>query len=651
MRPIWEPSAERIAQSEMMAFIAAVNRRWGKDITDYPGLHRFSVDEPERFWTAVWDHFGLIAEHRGEIVLSNGDRMPGATWFPHARLNFGKNLLRRRDDETAVVGLQEDGGRRKLTFADLYDLVSRIVQAMTASGVRAGDRVAAYMPNIPETVACMIAATSIGAIWSCCAPEFGVAAAADRIGQVAPKLLLTADGYRYGGREHDLLAKAADLAQAVASIETIIVVGNLKSRPNLAPAPSARLLDDFIAAFPAREIEFPSLSFNHPIFILFSSGTTGAPKCILHGAGGALLENLKSLGLQFDVKYGDCVYWWSTTGWVVWNFMVFALARGASIVLYDGSPFWPATDAIIRHTAQERATFIRLTPKYVEALMKAGCRPDEEHDLSALRAMIVASSPFGSEGYEYIYKHIKRDIHLGSPSGGTDPLGSLVSANPISPVYPGEIQGPALGFSIEIRDAAGRRIQTGAGELVVTKPFPSMPIGFWGDPDGRKYRAAYFDHFPNVWRHGDWAQITERNGVVIFGRSDATLNARGIRIGTAEIYRVLGTVREIADCVAVSQERNNDTRIVLFLKLQDGVALDSVLVDRIRSCIREGLSPRHVPDKIVAVPEIPLTSTGKVSEIAVRAAIHGRSVANEGGLANPDALRHFRPEALPELMN
>jgi acetoacetyl-CoA synthetase len=651
MQPIWQPSPERIAGSEITAFIAEINRRWGTQIRDYASLHRFSVEEPERFWTAIWDYFSIVAKNRGDEVLVDGDKMPGARWFPEAQLNFAQNMLRRRDDEIAIVALREDGKRRTMSFAELYDLVSRIAQAMTASGVGAGDRVAAYMPNIPEAIAGMIATTSIGAIWSCCAPEFGVPATVDRIGQVRPKLLLTADGYLYGGKQFNLIEKVSALAQALPSVETVVVVENIQSRPAVDTIPSGVRFEDFIAPFPNGEIAFESFPFNHPVFILFSSGTTGVPKCILHGAGGILIENLKSLGLQFDVKCGDRVYWWTTTGWVVWNLMAFSLARGASIVLYDGSPFYPTEDAILRHTAEERATFIRLTPKYVETLMKSGNVPARNLDFSALRTMIVSSSPFGADGYEYIYESVKRDIHLGSPSGGTDPLGSLVSANPISPVWPGEIQGPALGFNIGIFDEAGRPIKEGAGELVVTQPFPSMPIAFWNDPDGNKYRDAYFNHFSNVWRHGDWAQLTERGGAVIFGRSDATLNARGIRIGTAEIYRQLGAIPEVADSVAVSQDWDGNTRVILFVKMREGKRLEAEIVDRIRKRIRENLSPRHVPDKIISVPEIPLTSTGKISEAAVQAMIHGRRPANEGALANPDALKYFTLEVLAELMH
>lgn len=649
MRPIWQPSPERIASSEITAFIAAINKRWGISIAGYPDLHRFSLEEPERFWLAVWDFCGVMAEHRGDVVLTNADRMPGARWFPEARLNFARNLLRRRDHAVAIIALREDGQRKTVTFAALYDLVARLAQAMTASGIAAGDRVAGYMPNVSEAVACMLAATSLGAIWTCCAPEFGVDAALDRIGQVEPKLLFTADGYLYDGRRFDLTAKAATLADAMPTLGRTVVVPVLEPDPDTGSIRNGQVFDDFIAPFRAGEIAFASLPFDHPAVILFSSGTTGAPKCIVHGAGGVLLENLKSLALQFDVKSDDCVYWWSTTGWVVWNFMIFGLARGASIVLYDGSPFHPSPDAILRHAADEKATFVRLTPKYVEALMKAKLVPKNDLDFSALRTMIVSSSPFGTDGYEFIYRDVKEDIHLGSPSGGTDPFGSLVSANPISPVWPGEIQGPALGFSIEIFDATGTPVETGAGELVVTRPFPSMPVAFWNDPGGTQYRDAYFRHFPNVWRHGDWAATTPRGGIVIYGRSDATLKTRGIRIGTSEIYRQLGRMTEIGELVAVSQDWKGDARIVLFVTMREGARFSPELAERMRRSIRDGLSPRHVPDKIVVVPDIPLTSTGKVSEAAVHNAIRGQPVPNAAALINPESLRYFSPEALPVL--
>ncbi len=648
-QPIWTPSPERIAGANLTRFIAEVNRRWNLSLSTYAELHTFSVEQPESFWTSVWDFCGIIAEHRGGRVVEHYDSMPGARWFREARLNFARNLLWRDDDEPAVIGLREDGKREVLSFAELRQLVSRFAQAMRAAGIGVGDVVAGVLPNVPETVAAMLAATSIGAIWSCCAPEFGVDATVDRISQVTPKLLIAGDGYFYGGSSFNVLEKMASIVARIPSIVATVVVPVLARQPDISRIGNAVLLGDFLAPFTAGEIRYESLPFEHPVFILFSSGTTGKPKCVLHGAGGTLIENLKALALHFDVRTGDRVYWWSTTGWVVWNLMVFALGRGASIVLYDGSPFYPATDTILRHAAAEKATFVRLTPKYVDQLSKANLDLRGTLDLSSLRTMIVSSSPFGADGYEYIYGKVKRDLHLASPAGGTDPLGSLVSGNPIGPVYPGEIQVRALGFKTEVFDQSGHAIIGKPGELVVSRPFPSMPLGFWGDTSGERYHATYFGHFPNVWRHGDWAQINERGGVVIFGRSDATLNARGIRIGTAEIYNQMGELSEIAESVAVAQEWEGDTRIVLFVQMTNGITFDEACADRIRQRIRDNVSPRHVPARIFAVPEIPLTITGKVSELAVQSAIHGRLVANRDTLANPHALVHFAPERLSEL--
>lgn len=650
MQPLWQPTSERIANANVTAFIRLVNARCDLAIADYAGLHAFSINDPEAFWQAVWDYCEIIAERPADRVVEDFERMPGARWFPGARLNFARNLLRRDDDAAAVIGLREDGYRSVLSFRQLTDLVSRIAQAMRANGIGVGDCVAGFAPNVPETVAFMLAATSLGAIWSCCGPEFGVGAAVDRIGQVSPKLLWTADGYFYGGQTFGILDKVAAIVDQIPSIEVTVIFSVLTQHAQ-ASVKNAIGFDDFIAPFAAREIEYASLPFDHPVFILFSSGTTGAPKCIVHGAGNALIENLKSQALQFDVKHGDCVYWWSTTGWVVWNLMAFALGRGASIVLYDGSPLYPTTDAILRHTAAERATFIRLTPKYVELLSKSGIEPGCTLDLSSLRTMIVSSSPFGADGYAYIFDSVKRDLHLGSPAGGTDPLGSLVSANPISPVWPGEIQGAALGFNIQVFDDDGVSVVGEAGELVVAQPFPSMPLGFWGEVDDTRYLDTYFRHFPSVWRHGDWAQVNARGGFVIFGRSDATLNAHGIRIGTAELYRQVSEIHDVAESVAVAQEWQGETRIVLFVQLQPGKVLDADITERIRARIRSNLSPRHVPARIIAVQEIPMTSTGKVSEAAVQEAIHGRVVRNRQSLANPHALDHFAPAQLHELMS
>lgn len=646
---VWTPSPARIATANVTRFITTVNERWNLAIDDYAGLHAFSVDEPERFWLAAWDFCGVKAEHRGERVLEDANRMPGARWFPEARLNFAENLLWRDDGAIAVIGLGEDGSRRVLTFAELRALVGRVGRAMRESGVGVGDRVAGFVPNVPETVVAMLATASIGATWSCCSPELGVDAVVDRLQQIAPTLLVTADGYRYGGRPFALLDKAAALGARIPSIRKTIVVPLLAPEPSLATLADACTFDQFIAPYSACRIEFAKVPFDHPVFILFSSGTTGPPKCIVHGTGGALLENLKAQALQFDVKQDDCVYWWTATGWVVWNFMVFALGRGASIVLYDGSPTYPTTDAILRHAAAERATFVRLTPGYVDLLAKAGCTPSRSLDFDALRTMIVASSPFGVTGYDYIYENVKRDVHLASPSGGTDPLASLVSANPIGSVFAGEIQAAALGLATCVFDEAGNRVVGKGGELVVCKPFPSMPLGFVGDPGGERFRETYFRRYPNVWRHGDWAQMTGRGGFIIFGRSDATLNARGVRMGTAEIYHQLAAMPEIVASVAVAQDWDGDTRVVLFVQLRAKSALDAAMIERIRARIRDGLSPRHVPAQIIAVPDIPRTTTGKVSEFAVHSAIHGRPVRNREALANPDSLDYFALQKLPEL--
>jgi acetoacetyl-CoA synthetase len=648
-QPIWRPSADRVASSNLTAFIAEINRHYGKSITDYAALHAFSTTEPERFWAATWDFCDVMAEHRGETIVVNAGSMNGAKWFPEARLNLARNLLRRNDDAPGVIALQEGGGRRSLTFRELRDIVSQYVQAMRGAGIGVGDRVAGFMPNVPEAVAALLATISVGAVWACCSPELGVGAAVDRLIQIGPKLLFAGDGYRYAGKSHEVLGKVADIVARIPSIATTVVVPTLESARSIGQIRSAVLVDEFVSSYPPGDIRFESLPFEHPAFILFSSGTTGAPKCILHSAGGAVLEQLKAQVLHLDVRPGDRYFCWTPTGWVTWNLHLFTLGRGASIVIYDGSPFYPEKDAILRYTADEQVTLVRLTPKYVEELAKAGLNPSQRFDLSSLRTIMCNGSPFTREGYQYVYDKVKRDVHLTSPAGGTDPFGSLVSCNSNAPVWAGEIQVPALGIKVEIFDDSGRPVIEQPGELVVTKPFPSMPIGFLGDPNRIAYQKAYFDMFPDVWRQGDWAATTKNGGFVIYGRSDTTLNARGLRIGTAEIYRQLGGIADIVESAAVGQEWENDTRIVLFVQLTPGAKLDQELDLKIRREIRENLSPRYVPAKIIAVPAIPLTLTGKVSEAAVTNAIHGRPVRNRDSLSNPDALLHFSPELLPAL--
>ena len=648
-KPIWKPSAERVANANLTAFIAAVERDWGLAIDGYPALHDFSVEHPDRFWTSVWHFCGMIAERRGDEVVRGMDRMPGARWFPGARLNFAQNLLRRRDSSDALVYLLEDRGVRRLSFARLHDEVSRVRQALAAAGVGPGDRVAGYLPNMPETVVAMLATTSLGAIWCACSPDFGVEAAVDRFGQVDPAILFAADGYSYNGRTHACLDKAAAIADRLPSLARVVLVPNLDSDARRDEIPNAVAWEDFLGPFPPGEIDFPQFDFDHPVLILYTSGTTGPPKCILHGAGGILIENLKGTALNFDVKPGDRIFWWTTSGWVVWYFLVLTLGCEATLLLYDGSPSYPTPAALMDFAAAERATFMRLSPRFVDIMADAGLEPARTHDLDALKTITVAGAPFSTAGYRYIYEKVKRDVHLASPAGGTDPMASLVGGNPIAPVWPGEIQARGLGIQVETFDAAGQPVRGAPGEMVVTMPFPSMPLGFWNDPGGERYRAAYFNRYPGVWRQGDWAEFTPRGGILIHGRSDSTLKARGVRIGTAEIYRQLERIEEIADSVVVEQDWQGDTRIVLFVHLRDPARLDDALVQTIKTRLRTGASPRHVPDRVIQVRDIPRTSTGKVSEFAVRAAIHGREVTNRDALQNPESLLEFGPGRLPEL--
>ena len=660
-RPIWEPTPTRAAATNISAFMAQVNERYGIDVPDYAALYRFSIEAPEKFWVAAWDFCEIIAETRGDIVVTGLDRMPGADWFSGARLNFAENLLRRRDAADALVLWSEDRIRRRLSFAELYDAVSRVSQALDAEGVGPGDRVAGLLPNVPEAIVVMLAATSRGAIWCACGPEFGVEGILDRFGPVAPKVLFAADGYLYNGKVFDIREKVQQTVAALPSLVRTVVVAHIGGEADTDTGfdadiedgtdtiPGAVGYDEFIVGFPARDISFPQFPFNQPLFILFSSGTTGAPKCILHGAGGSLLQNLTSQCLHQDVGAGDRLCYWTTTGWVVWNLMVYGLGRGATLLLYDGSPYQPSSDILFDFIEQERATFVRFTPKLIEMMSKAGLEPAKTHDLSTLRSITAGGSPFASSGYEYIYAKVKADVHLASPAGGADPLGALVTGNPAGPVWPGECQVRALGMKVEVFDEAGKSLRGEPGELVCTMPFPSMPIGFWGDADGSLYRAAYFETYPNVWRHGDLAVLTDHDGMILLGRSDATLNARGVRIGTAEIYRLIEPIDEVVDSVAVTQSWKGDTRVVLFVQLRGGLTLVDGIVDAINDRLRAHASPHHVPDKIIQVADIPRTVTGKISELTVNDAIHGRPIRNRNALLNPECLALFAPGSLLDL--
>ena len=650
---LWRPSPERIAGANLTRFAALVRERHGVDAGDYATLHRWSIENRAAFWSMVWEYGGVIGERGDGPVLVDGDRMPGAKWFPDARLNFAENLLRRRDDATAVLFRGEDRVRHSLSFRELHDAVSVLAQALRAAGVAKGDRVAGYLPNMPEAVIAMLATASVGAIWSSASPDFGVQGVVDRFGQIAPKVLFSADGYFYGGRRHDSIGRLAPVAERIPSIERIVVVpyttgntGDDTGAPDLVPVKKAVLLDEFTAGQTPADIAFERLPFDHPLYVMYSSGTTGAPKCIVHGAGGTLLQHLKELALHSDVKRGERLLYFTTCGWMMWNWQVSALACGATLALYDGSPFHPDGNALFDYVAEEGIETFGTSAKYIDAVKKAGLAPAKTHDLSKLRAILSTGSPLVPESFDFVYQSIKRDLCLSSISGGTDIVSCFVLGNPAAPVYRGEIQCLGLGLDVHAFDENGRSVVGEKGELVCARAFPSMPVGFWNDPGGRKYHDAYFARFDNVWRHGDYVEITGRGGVVIYGRSDAVLNPGGVRIGTAEIYREVEQLDEVVEALAIGQQWEGDVRVVLFVILRGGVALDEALETKIRSRIRANATPRHVPARIVRVTDIPRTRSGKITELAVRDVVHGRAVKNKEALANPQALEQFadRPE-------
>ncbi|HWQ38664.1 MAG TPA: acetoacetate--CoA ligase [Burkholderiales bacterium] len=643
---LWTPSRERIARSNIVRFIRLINRRWKAGVEDSPGLYEWSIREPQKFWTAVWDFCGVVGETGGERVLADAHRMPGAQWFPDARLNYAENLLRARSSDTALVFWGEDKARRRLGFDELYDAVSRVVQALEGAGVRAGDRVAAFMPNLPDTIIFMLATASLGAIWSSCSPDFGVQGVIDRFGQIEPKILFAVEGYYYNGKAHDTLSRVAEIAAGLPTVERVVVCSYTRERPDISAIPRALHLTEFLAQYRPRPIVFRRLPFNHPLFILYSSGTTGVPKCIVHGAGGTLLQHLKEHQLHTDLKPGDRFFYFTTCGWMMWNWLASGLASGATLLLYDGSPFYPGPSVLFDYADAERMTVFGTSAKYIDALHKAGVRPIETHRLSSLKTMTSTGSPLIAESFDYVYRAIKRDLLLSSISGGTDIVSCFVLGDPTLPVYRGEIQCRGFGMKVEVFDEAGRSVVGQKGELVCTAPFPSMPVRFWNDPDGAKYHNAYFARYPGVWCHGDFMELTPRGTAIIYGRSDATLNPGGVRIGTAEIYRQVEQLEEVVESLVISQDWDNDVRIVLFVRLREGLTLDETLIARIKEQIRRNTTPRHVPAKIVQVFDIPRTRSGKIVELAVRNVVHGQPVRNFEALANPEALEQFkdRPE-------
>jgi acetoacetyl-CoA synthetase len=643
--PLWTPSPDRIERARITQFMRHVRDRCDDSLADYASLYHFSISRPLEFWKCVWDFCGIIG-YPGERVAIHMDRMPGAQFFPDARLNFAENVLRQRGSGAAIVFNGENQRQRTISHDDLREQVGHFAAGLRAAGVAAGDRVGGYIPNIPEAIVAALGAASIGAVWSSCSPDFGVQGVLDRFGQIEPRILVASDGYFYAGKVHDMRPKIAGVMDKLPCVERLVMVPYVEDTPSLDGLRHAVTWREFTSGHQSTP-GFEALPFNHPLYVLYSSGTTGIPKCIVHGAGGTLIQHLKEHQLHCDVQAGDRVFYFTTCGWMMWNWLVTALASGATLLLYDGSPFHPDGNVLFDFADAAGMTLFGTSARFLDAVHKAGLSPISTHDLASVRTMTSTGSPLVAESFDFVYEKIKHDIHLASISGGTDIVSCFVGGNPIGPVWRGEIQARGLGMKVDVFDEHGRSLAGEKGELVCTMPFPSMPIGFWNDPDGRKYHAAYFERYPGAWRHGDWAELTAHDGLIIYGRSDAVLNPGGVRIGTAEIYRQVEQLDEINESIVIGQQWENDERIVLFVKLRDGLSLTPELQDRIRRRIRENTTPRHVPAKIVQITDVPRTKSGKIVELAVRDVVHGRSVKNLEALANPEALEQYRSR--PEL--
>ncbi len=639
--PLWQPSDERIAEANLTTFMRALSEEMEAAPLTFDALRNWSVERPEAFWAAFWRFAGIQASQPWERVLSDGGKMPGARWFEGARLNFAENMLRHRDDHPAIIAWTEDRRRRVMTYNELYTAVAKLAAALKQDGVSVGDRVAAVMPHTIETIVAMLATTSIGAVWSSCSPDFGAQGLLDRFGQIDAKVLITIDGYRYNGKPIDIAPKIGALTARLSTLERTVIVPFLGSDAEPERLANAVLYADYINNA-ADHVSFEQLPFDHPAFILYSSGTTGVPKAIVHGAGGTLLQHQKELMLHTDLKREDRLFYFTTCGWMMWNWQVSALGTGATVVTYDGSPFHPDGNKLFDILQEDRISHFGTSAKFIDAVKKAGLSPAQSHDLSSLRAVLSTGSPLVAESFDFVYQHIKQDLHLASISGGTDIVSCFVLGNPIGPVHRGEIQTAGLGMAVEVFDDAGKPVSGERGELVCTKPFPCMPVAFWNDPDGARYRGAYFERFPGIWTHGDMIEQTAEGGFVIHGRSDAVLNPGGVRIGTAEIYRQVEQIDEVMESIAVGQNWDGDVRVVLFVRLRDGINLDDDLTTRVKKRIRENTTPRHVPAKVIQVTDIPRTMSGKIVELAVREVIHGRAVKNVEALANPGALDLFR---------
>ncbi|MCP4107751.1 MAG: acetoacetate--CoA ligase [Desulfobacteraceae bacterium] len=638
---LWTPSEERIKNTNMYRFMNVINEKYNQNFTEYKDLYQWSVDNIADFWAVIWDFAEIKASKPYDEVIDDVHKMPGAKWFSGTRLNFAENLLRYRDDQVALIFKGEDREPRKITYAQLYDEVARIAKSLRDMGVKAGDRIVGFMPNMPETAIAMLAAASIGAAWSSCSPDFGVKGVLDRFGQIKPKVLFTANGYSFKGKSLDSVERITNILKEISSVEKVVVVPYTEQNPDISGVPNGVMFDDFKSSESGLEIEFEQLPFDHPLYIMYSSGTTGLPKCMVQSAGGILVHHLKELILHTDLRREDTIFYFTTCGWMMWNWLASSLGVGATLVLFDGNPFHPEPGSLWKMAQDEKVSIFGTSAGYLAALQNEGVKPGKEYDLTPLRAVLSTGSPLSVEGFEYVYQEIKEDVQLSSISGGTDLNGCFALGNPMLPVYTGELQSRGLAMKVEAFDDNGKPVVNEQGELVCSAPFPSMPIYFWDDPDGKKYHSAYFDVYPNIWRHGDYIEVSDRGGITIYGRSDATLNPGGVRIGTAEIYRQIDMIEDIDDSLVVGQPWNNDVRVVLFVKMAEGKELTDELKNNVRKTIRVNASPRHVPAKIIAVPDIPYTLNMKKVELAVKKVIQGKPVLNKDALRNPESLDYY----------